>query len=233
MVLCVCSPYSSMLLLLSGTGERGGSSRSSTCSDVSLLSLEGGGVFSAAFFLSCSCSADVLAPSPRSSSLRKRQQTFHMESYLKPLKKLNKYKTRQFYICKATVILSFNTEANLWVSIRAFILKAISVGSLYLTLWLRRSHLSCSNATLVSRCSLSSLALLLSSLARSNSSLSLSSFSLASLLSSLALLMSSLAWAVSSLILSSSSLSRSLSWISRGKAWRRKKGKLADRKASE
>lgn len=101
-----------MLLLLSGTGERGGSSRSSTCSDVSLLSLEGG-VFSAAFFLSCSCSADVLAPSPRSSSLRKRQQTFHMESYLKPLKKLNKYKTRQFYICKATVILSFNTEANL------------------------------------------------------------------------------------------------------------------------
>lgn len=36
-----------------------------------------------------------------------------METYLKPLKKLNKYKIRQFYICKATVILSFNTEANL------------------------------------------------------------------------------------------------------------------------
>ena len=66
------SPHSSMLLWLSGTGESGGSSRSSTCSDESLLSLEGAATSAfSAFFLSCFGSAlgEAFTPSPCSSSL--------------------------------------------------------------------------------------------------------------------------------------------------------------------
>lgn len=91
---------------------------------------------------------------------------------------------------------------------------------LYLTLQLRRSHLSCSSDTLLSSRSFSTLVLRLSSMALSLSFLSLSSSSLASSRSSLTLWMSALAWCFSSLNLSSSSFSWSLSWMSRGKAWR-------------